>query len=881
MCARKPEPDTKPQWKKVDQNLLGEGQFFGTNVAARKPPNPSFAIPSRPGTSQSMRSKSPYDVATHDFAARSMFDLSQVSHRRQTSFSSLKLHNSEANLRTNFANGSSPNLALPLGFSARPGTPSRPGTSHGQRSKPWVNPIDVIHGKKVVAGPKSPLGLAEPHSAIGDSSLLGNNPEEVAQAIINQVNSATKSSTTPPSAALLSELDAKSPTRGPYPSPPQSVKGVDRGYSHNRREPPNGVNGPAALPSPPMNQTLLGEDKSPWDSPPIIKNVAARKDSFTVDNDSTRRQSLSMKIEEFEKTLVKEQEISRQANEGRMAQNPHPAVAGGRNMKPSRPQQAGGMATEPRWPMDDWGPPAPDAQGRARPQSPARPRGPMMDGPRPQSPAGMRGPRNQSPRRQGPPNQGPMGRGPRPESPMGRRPFDAPPRGQSPMGRPQRPHSPAGMRGPRQESPMGRRPFDGPPGQQPPGMRALGPEGPMRLRGQSPMGRRPFDAPHRPGPGPFDVSPRPGPGPFEGPQRPGPGLFEGSQRPGPGPFEGPQRPGPGLMRSAGPAPLGLPMRSPPPTDPVPESPIVGRHPVEISRSPPQGQLHPSNPFSRGPPHNRPPRPAPEEYGVRPERRAGPPPSAVGAHPGGSGPPAHENSAPAARPGRPELDDTFSFPFQKKADSPPLHKPNFPFPDDGPLRPGPNTGLKDGPVGGPSITRPLPPLSATRTNGGGSPPASPRAVGGGGGGAWPLPPPAQLPVRTNTLDRDRPPQLNLAFQAGDYTQEIGDGPWTPPLPSPPRPARPDETTRPSPATTGGGGGFSFGTLTPIGPPPASGGGGGPGPIGVARGPSVRHDAAPDGGRETGGGGFDGQGQRRPDHGLVNPTGFSDNFGVTFI
>ena len=293
------------------------------------------------------------------------------------------------------------------------------------------------------------------------------------------------------------------------------------------------------------------------------------------------------------------------------------------------------------------------------------------------------------------------------------------------------------------------------------------------------------------------------------------------------------------------------------SDPPPESPVVGHHPVEIARSPPQGQLHPTNPFLRGPPQNRPPRPAPEEYGVRPERRAGPPPAAAGAHPGGDGL-ARDNSAPT-RPVRPALDNAnaFTFPFQAKPESPSHQQPNFPFANDGPLRSSPD---------GEAVRARPPPISTGGLNGSGSPPASPPAIGGGA--EWPLASPVQPPARPRTLDRDRPPQLNLAFQAGDYAQEIGDGPWTPPLPPPARLVSPDEMARPSTATggSGGPGSFSFGHLTPIGPP------GGAGPIGMARGPSIRRDAAPEG---------EPHGQRRPDHGLANPTGFSDSFGVTFI
>lgn len=188
------------QRKKIDQNLLGEGQFFGTNLSAtRTVVNGSIRSMSvsRPGTANSMRPGiSPYTHNTHALAASSMYDLSNVSHIRQGSFKSLKPAASERDLRGKLAGpaGSSmTSLRVPgPGYGSRPGTPSS-----ARGNKKWVNPLDVHFGRATPSGvpqpPRSPLAQYEVNPMEeGTGSMFGDKPENVANAIMNNVEKKEK-----------------------------------------------------------------------------------------------------------------------------------------------------------------------------------------------------------------------------------------------------------------------------------------------------------------------------------------------------------------------------------------------------------------------------------------------------------------------------------------------------------------------------------------------------------------------------------------------------------------------------------------------------------------------------------------------------------------
>ncbi|KAM7205234.1 hypothetical protein V8F33_001065 [Rhypophila sp. PSN 637] len=180
------------QRQRIDQNALGEGQFFGANINQTTVINGSIRSVSRANTAMSIRS--PYTHDTHNLAAVSMFDLSHVSHSRQGSYSSmaLKAHASDAGLRTRFGanNGSALSLAVPgPGFGSRPGTPNGKG-------KAWVNPLDVHFARSSPSVPpaqKSPLAIeVQPITADetetgggGDAvSVFGKDADEMVDAMM-------------------------------------------------------------------------------------------------------------------------------------------------------------------------------------------------------------------------------------------------------------------------------------------------------------------------------------------------------------------------------------------------------------------------------------------------------------------------------------------------------------------------------------------------------------------------------------------------------------------------------------------------------------------------------------------------------------------------
>jgi hypothetical protein len=354
--------------------------------------------------------------------------------------------------------------------------------------------------------------------------------------------------------------------------------------------------------------------------------------------------------------------------------------------------------------------------------------------------------------------------------------------------------------------------------------------------------------------------------------------------------------------------------------PEPESP-VDKRPAPLPRGathPPnqinQSGLQVRNPFARAP-ANRPPRPSPDEYGVpQHERRLGPPPGAVGAQraaPPQKSPPLQQSPPPRdspplnggfdfgtapTRPQRPS-DDDFSFPFHQKkspplqqtpAESPPSNRTAFPFPSP----PGANRPLEDMEVRHENFARPRPPPLSNLGGDGVAPP--PLSATGSPGTDWPLPSPLTAPraapltpgglvrkdsapagvarkdsaakgiVRMDSAPggggggggggrKDRPPQLNLNLRAGDAS-DLGQGPWTPPpvLAPPMRLGRGDEE-RPSTAGAKGGADPGFGGFN----------------FGLGRERSVKERVP------------EIQGTRRPDFGLVAPTGIADSFGTGFI
>ncbi|AEO54580.1 hypothetical protein MYCTH_2297287 [Thermothelomyces thermophilus ATCC 42464] len=245
--GKKKKSDDRPdserqaqQWKRVDQNALGEGQYSGENANQKGVVNGGINSVPRAGTPQGIRSGAgPYaNRDTHNLAAASMFDLGSTNTARRGSQAGVLIrpHASDANMRTRFDayNGSSTSLATPgpgfgsrftanngsstslaaltRGFSARfganngsstslagpgPGAGSQPGTPG--RTKAWVNPLDVHFARSPPPG-RSPSGPTTPRSPLDSiqlpptpttdgetGSVFGEGADEMVDAVIASI----------------------------------------------------------------------------------------------------------------------------------------------------------------------------------------------------------------------------------------------------------------------------------------------------------------------------------------------------------------------------------------------------------------------------------------------------------------------------------------------------------------------------------------------------------------------------------------------------------------------------------------------------------------------------------------------------------------------
>ncbi|KAK4199847.1 hypothetical protein QBC40DRAFT_328090 [Triangularia verruculosa] len=193
--------------KRIDQNTLGEGQFFGVNTDQKSVfDEGSIRSVSRAGAGTPQAGvRSPYTQTreTHNLAAVSMFDLGAASRSgSQASFRppDLKTHASDMNLAMRFGanNGSSTSLALPPNFSSGPPSRmgSRPGTPNG-RNKAWVNPLDVHFARGTPTAPaplkvhplaQSNIELPPPTPTKSDAgSVFGEEADDMVEAVMASV----------------------------------------------------------------------------------------------------------------------------------------------------------------------------------------------------------------------------------------------------------------------------------------------------------------------------------------------------------------------------------------------------------------------------------------------------------------------------------------------------------------------------------------------------------------------------------------------------------------------------------------------------------------------------------------------------------------------
>ncbi|KAK7739044.1 hypothetical protein SLS53_005942 [Cytospora paraplurivora] len=262
----------------------------------------------------------------------------------------LKPYASEANLKLGMGagNASSSSLVGPRlpfgGASSGSIIGPRPGSAHSTRQdgeRPFLRPLDVNVQRESapgISGPsRSPLGQFELMSPVSDNeSLLGDEPEKIANAITNRV---TKEEEQTKAKAELEERNrAQAELRAQTtkkidglrtssvtanPSPPGSIRGgrqspspiqsshldrpkVDGRDGNELKSDHHATNGPYGIPSPPLSngQRSSGE----VEGQATIRNVQAKRDTAIIDGPD--RESLGLQIDEFEKTLQQAQAMT-------------------------------------------------------------------------------------------------------------------------------------------------------------------------------------------------------------------------------------------------------------------------------------------------------------------------------------------------------------------------------------------------------------------------------------------------------------------------------------------------------------------------------------------------------------------------------------------
>lgn len=293
-----------PQHKnRIDQNTLGEGQFFG-----RDHHGASYAVSiysgSRPGSSHSqykVKAKSSssnknksnnmdiYGGDVHNLAAASLYDLSNpLSQSRKPSFASIQPPSNPIGM--NFNNASAMSLGAPpvLGAS-RPTTPSR--------QKAWVNPLDVHFAK----GPCP--------AAVPVRSTFGQGPSGLGLTHAPLMASIVPPS--PPQSVKAVDSDSRSlyerpimPAASRRPSTSRSLRNVPvTGLKESWNAKERAHYAPASIPSPPLSlpSTSDEHEQNPgsledlWDERPVIRNVRAKHDTNAMY--LPRKVSIKIKLE--------------------------------------------------------------------------------------------------------------------------------------------------------------------------------------------------------------------------------------------------------------------------------------------------------------------------------------------------------------------------------------------------------------------------------------------------------------------------------------------------------------------------------------------------------------------------------------------------------
>ncbi|TDZ21244.1 hypothetical protein Cob_v005896 [Colletotrichum orbiculare MAFF 240422] len=291
-AEKAPEPKPQPK-KRIDQNALGQGQFFGSNLE-----RPLVINGSRPGTAMSNKS------FVTNFAHPNAPSLtgggppSIYGSRPGTSMSNKKFvpnffHPSDPNApyfggwsssMTNLAAPAPDRSIRPMGSESNLKTVLNNGSvtkSHTMPTLPVITTDDrPATSTALSVRRRVPAASNAPRSPLGQFEFnLG--PSEV-----------SRQNLVP---APLSPSKA-------YPSPPQSINGSLPSLKTDIR-PKTAVStvrdahrpGPASLPSPTASTERSSEEALTYPRP-IIQNVAAKRDTFTYH--PPRRQSFSMDIDE-------------------------------------------------------------------------------------------------------------------------------------------------------------------------------------------------------------------------------------------------------------------------------------------------------------------------------------------------------------------------------------------------------------------------------------------------------------------------------------------------------------------------------------------------------------------------------------------------------
>ncbi|PNP79907.1 hypothetical protein FNYG_06604 [Fusarium nygamai] len=275
---RKKSQDKKLASKQIQHLHRNEESVSSTPKDLRRQSNFSRPNLARPGTSSShldppAQWKAPYMNGAG--GASSMIDLGAP---RAPGMGNPRFHSSDIMLNTRFGNGSSTSLVAP---GARPGSPTRPGTAIS--TKEPENPFNIHFGKDSVSSiPPTPQDEPRGSHAEPFEFNLGNE---------------------------IKEIRNKSPiptANNGYPSPPPSIVNAERSFSPDPRPSSSRQNvpaapslrnpstaGPMSLPSPAVS---VARSDDVWEpQPPVIRNVTAKRDTFTFH--TPRRQSFTMDME--------------------------------------------------------------------------------------------------------------------------------------------------------------------------------------------------------------------------------------------------------------------------------------------------------------------------------------------------------------------------------------------------------------------------------------------------------------------------------------------------------------------------------------------------------------------------------------------------------